>query len=122
MAKHKINSDGTEGVETKVEKALDDRPMDSLTEFRHKIDAAKMSGDEWIETDQRMINYYVKGGLGNAGYFLFDGIKVCLHGTRDEIEAREGMTSEVRMHGAAEAGVSGLKIDTRKANGDTQQL
>jgi len=38
-----------------------------------------------VETSQEIIDHYNPSGIGKAGFFLFQGIKVCPKGQREAI-------------------------------------
>lgn len=92
--------------------------MDAVTEtintFRDKISIAKLEGEEWVETTPEIIRYFNRSGLGKvhgkeAKYFVYDGIKVCENGKKDEIIKEEAVQRGQLMHGASECVIEGFK-------------
>lgn len=81
--------------------------IETLSQFKAKLDYAKMEGDEWVETTPEIINYFNRNGLGDAGYYIHEGIKVCLIGTRDKIIEKESQQMDRRLHGETEGVVEG---------------
>lgn len=77
---------------------------DTLHEFRDKVSAAQMSGDQWVETSADVIKYFHPRGLGQAKYFWYGspGVRVCLFGDRQEIEERESKDLMEILHGPGE--------------------
>ena len=81
--------------------------IETLTEFQAKVDHAKMEGPQdddehvWVETSPAICKYYVRSGLGKAGYFDFQGVKVCEYGKSAEI--KEGLAMQIGqlVHGDA---------------------
>lgn len=72
----------------KKEFELDDK-KETISMFKDKIDNAKIVGDEYVETSEEIIKYFNPRGLNGADYFFYQGIKVCLPGKIEEIQARE---------------------------------
>lgn len=67
---------------------ITEKHHETLTEFQSNIDAAKMNGDEWVETTPEIIKYYNRNGLGkHAKYFIFHNIKVCERGQLQAIQS-----------------------------------
>lgn len=66
--------------------------------FLTKIELARSSGEEWVETTQEVIDHFNPQGLSqvkptkahhnpqrNVQYFIFKGIKVCLEGKSTQL-------------------------------------
>lgn len=66
-----------------------EKEIESLGDFRTRIDHAKLTGEQWVETSQQIIDFFMKKkSLGDAGYFIYDGIFVCPTGTTEECQRR----------------------------------
>jgi hypothetical protein len=89
-------------IPTQTETALKENLItkeeaETLSEFQAKIDRAKMDGlqgddeDLWVETSPAICRYYVRVGLGKAGYFHYQGVKVCEYGRSEEIKKRDAV-------------------------------
>ena len=72
-----------------------------------KIARAKQEGNEFIETTPEMIQFYNRGGLNGAQYFIYNGIKVFPTGMAEKILNKEGEQMGRRIHGAQEGLASG---------------
>lgn len=81
--------------------------VETLTEFQHKVDAAKMEGpldgDDhiWVETSPAICKYFNRQGLGKSGYFDYHGIKVCETGRAEEIKKKLRVQLGELIHGDA---------------------
>jgi hypothetical protein len=76
-----------------------------MNEFLDKailaLDESKPGYLPYVETNLKVIQHYNRGsmdGFNDAGYFVFQGVKVILEGTRAEVERKENMTMEERNH------------------------
>lgn len=69
-----------------------------VQEFEQQIHMAKIQGDEWVETEEAIINLFNKSGLNGAKYFIYKGIKVCKTGDLEAILDDESKSHEERMH------------------------
>ena len=82
---------------------ISEKQHETLTEFQAKVDAAKMNGEEWVETTPEIIKYYNRNGLGkHSEYFIFQNIKVCLNGQGERIRTKLGTQLGVILYGAEE--------------------
>lgn len=82
--------------------------IETITDFKNKIDAAKMAAAEddsqpWVETTPEVIKYYNRKGLGGAEYYMHEGVRVCEYGKKEAILAREKESMDQRLHGDKEA-------------------
>jgi hypothetical protein len=59
---------------------------ETLTEFQHKVDQAKMNGDKWVETSPAIIKYFNRNGLGKSKYFDYQGLRICEYGKSEELQ------------------------------------
>lgn len=81
---------------------------DTLNDFEMRVHRAKISGDEWVETSDEIINYYNKSGMGKSQtgkdnlYFLYKGVKVCVFGMADKAEAQMSEQGGRIVHGPTE--------------------
>lgn len=75
---------------------------ETVSQFRDKIELAKVNGDEWVETSPEIIAHYQRKGMGPAQFFLFEGVKVCEYGKIDEILSKENQQMGVFLHGSRE--------------------
>jgi hypothetical protein len=67
---------------------LDDK-RETISMFKDKIDMAKITGEEWVETSKEIIDYFNPRGLGGNDYFIYQGVRVCEPGKREGVEKRE---------------------------------
>lgn len=90
-------------VQAEQIKGVDDT-KETISGFLAKIDTAKMEGHDWVETSEDVIKYYNRGpkGLNGAEFFIYQGIKVCLPGQSERIEANMHIPIAERMHGKGE--------------------
>lgn len=79
-----------------------DDTKDTVHTFLDKIAVAKMNGDEWIETTPEIIMHYNRHGLNGAKYFIYDGIKVAVTGTVEDIVKEEDTPVNMRVFGKDE--------------------
>lgn len=79
-----------------------------VSDFKDAIEMAKMSGDEWVETTEEVINYFNKGGLKGAPYFIYNGVKVCRNGDLEKVEDYMNRDLYVEAHGAGSGKRIGL--------------
>lgn len=66
-----------------------------------------MNNEDEIEASDEIIKYYNRNGLGEAKYFIFEGIKVYPMGKTEEIQKTEAEGLAQRLHGAKEGVVVG---------------
>lgn len=66
---------------------------DTINSFFDKIHLATINEEEWVEISPEIIKHYNKQGLGRSGYFIFQGIKVCEYGKKDELQ--KGMSRQI---------------------------
>lgn len=85
---------------------VDDTPKEKVSDFIGRIEEAKQTGEEWIETSPEIIQFYNRRGLNGGKYFIFQGIKVCEHGMKDKIVEEENTPISMRVFGKAEAPVN----------------
>jgi hypothetical protein len=82
--------------------------LETLSEFKAKLDHAKMNGDEWVETTRQIIDYYNRRSPVPQGWFyVHEGIRVCEQGHREKILEKENEQMDKRLHGVQEATLEG---------------
>ena len=104
------------------ENLVDKEHVTTLTEFQASVDQAKMNAAEegtdtdpiWVETHPKICLYYNRRGLGKAGYFDFQGVKVCEFGKSEEIKARLSRQIDQINH-PQDAHVNGVESSRMKA-------
>lgn len=50
--------------------------------------------ERFLEVDPRVIEHFLKGGVGEVGYFFYQGVKVYEKGKREAADLRDSMTLE----------------------------
>lgn len=79
-----------------------------MRDFQDKVDAAKLAGEEWVQTSPKIISYYNRKGLGTAKFFIFHDIKVTDYETDIEALEQEMDTPlALKKHGTKEGVVLG---------------
>lgn len=69
-----------------------------IIEFMNRVELAR-GVDDVVETDEGIIKHFCPKGLGDALHFDYKGVKVCLRGNREKLEAQLNLTIEEKMHG-----------------------
>lgn len=89
---------------------------ESLHAFEVRVEAARKTGTEWLETNPQLLRDLNPGGMGvnpSTGreneYFCYKGIKVCATGQSDRISAELDYPLNKRLHGTQE-GDSMVKV------------
>ena len=54
--------------------------------------------DEWVETTPEIIAHFMREGLGKAGYFIYQGVKICPYGMREKIMEEHAKPMQDRLH------------------------
>ena len=79
-------------IQTQNERALSENliskdEVETLSAFQSKVDRAKMENvaadskePAWVETSEAICKYFCRAGLGKAGYFDYQGVRVCPYG------------------------------------------
>lgn len=62
---------------------------ENLSEFESRISYAQMQGEEWLEADKKIIEFFNRKGLGGQKYFIYKNIKVCERGTMQDLMKAE---------------------------------
>ena len=100
------------GSKTDMTQALKDglvskTERETISQFMDKIHEATMEGKEWVETSPEIVRHYNKssGGLGRAGYFIFQGIKVCETGKSAGLAEKMGRELGKETYGSSEGSV-----------------
>lgn len=83
-----------EAPEEKIEEIVENQVLSDPQEFQMAIGKAQMEGYEYVEVSQKLFDYLVKRNKTRYLTYGDPGIKVYVHGTRDEIEKEENMTAE----------------------------
>ena len=79
---------------------------ETIHRFYEKIHEAKMARQEWIETSEEIIDHYNPDGIGQAGFFIFQGIKCAPFGKKDALVAEMSKSLGQINHGDQEAKVN----------------
>lgn len=90
---------------------------ETINSFFDKIHHATIHEEVWVETSDEIINHYNKKGLGKAGYFHFQNIKVCAYGQSEKIQKCLDRQLGDILYGESEGKVN-LGQSTKKANAD----
>lgn len=82
-----------------------------MSDFLAKVATAKAEAQragevQWVETSPEIIAYLNPRGLGGAKHFAYQGVLVCEHGKREEIEADMETPLAHKLHGKQEGAVS----------------
>lgn len=54
--------------------------------------------DEWIETTPAIIAHFMREGLGKAGFFIYQGVKICEYGMKEKLIAEHGRSWQNIVH------------------------
>ncbi len=85
------------------------RPEDEILDFMAEVKRAKVSGAQWLEASQKVIDYYLPTvGLPESGYFIFENVRVCLTGTMEKIQKGQSLTVDQLAHGKNRIKVNNL--------------
>jgi hypothetical protein len=101
----------SEGAEFVVEDAQD-LQNESVGDFIGRIATAQLDGKDTgeiqsIEASEKIIKHFNRKGLGGSEYFIYQGVKVYPLGKTEEIEERESISADERMHGTSGGTVVG---------------
>jgi len=88
-------------------KEITDHFGQDIRDFISQIAVCKSQGMEELESSNEIIKYYNRGGLGDAKYFIFEGIKVYPLGQMETIKKEAEEQMSVRLHGHKEGRVVG---------------
>lgn len=70
----------------------------------------------WVETSEAICKYFVRKGLGKAGYFDYQGVKVCPHGNSFALRKQMITPMQEISHGRTELNPEGDAKEARIAH------
>lgn len=72
------------------------KPRETVREFELRCLAARAEGRDYVETTDDIIKHFVRGGIPNDGYFIYQGTKVFLPGGYERWEVKEATPLDKR--------------------------
>jgi hypothetical protein len=113
----KVKLKSEDGTSTLSEGAefMEDAPdleNESVGDFVGRIATAQLDGKDTgevptIEASEKIIKHFNRKGLGGSDYFIYQGVKVYPLGKTEEIEERESVSADEKMHGVSGGTVVG---------------
>jgi hypothetical protein len=79
-----------------------DIEKETVQEFMARVARTQLAGDEAIEAREAIFKYFNRKGTNGSDYFWYQGVRVCPLGKKDEIIAREEVSTYERLHGTAD--------------------
>ncbi len=83
----------TQTTAAEIEFSLKDGVRELLSDIA-VAQAAEDPDDKFVEADARVIKHFQKSGVGETGYFWYQGVKVYEKGRKAAVDERDALTAD----------------------------